>query len=86
MVTAVKHRDVRCIVNNSPFYVTTNAVQDLAEDTGNGRRRIVVFETQSLPWTVPGANKWIYDNAMECVAWMAAEIDRNIQDIDEDER
>ena len=75
MVTAVKHGLPRTIMNNSPFYITTNEVPNFGNDEENVKRRIAVFETKSLPQTIPGAYRWMYDHAMDCLVWLASEID-----------
>ena len=49
MVTAVKHSNPKCVANNSPFYITTNGVPDFRDENDNVQRRIVVFNTTSLP-------------------------------------
>lgn len=85
MVTAVKHGLPRSVMNNSPFYITTNHVPDFGDEDENVKRRIAVFETSSLPQTLPGVDRWIYDNAMHCIAWMANEISNNHELVDPEE-
>ena len=63
--------------NNSPYYITTNQVPDFGDEDENVRRRIEIFTTQSLPNPEPGMNRWLYDNAMDCIAWMSDEINGN---------
>lgn len=77
LVTAVKHEAPRCVMNNSPFYITTNHVPNFGKEDENVKRRIAVFNTTSLPQTLPGVDRWIFDHAMDCVAWMAEEINLN---------
>ena len=64
-------------MNNSPYYITTNHVPDFGNEDENVRRRIDIFTTESLPRTRPGVNRWLYDHAMDCVAWIAEEINAN---------
>ena len=52
----------------------------------NVLRRVAVYATQSLPEVNIGADKWIFDNAMDCVAWMADQINENLQLVDANER
>lgn len=85
MVSAVKHGPAKCIMNNSPYYITTNNVPDFGREDENVKRRIAVFTTKSLPQTLPGVDRWIFDHAMDCVAWMASEITSNHAMIDDDE-
>ena len=77
MVTSVKHGLPRCLMNHSPFYITTNTLPDFGDENDNVRRRIQVFETSSLPNVISGIDSWIYDHAMDCVAWAAQEIENH---------
>ena len=47
------------------------------DENDNVRRRIQVFETSSLPNIISGIDSWIYDHAMDCVAWAAQEIENH---------
>ena len=85
MVSAVKHGPAKCIMNNSPYYITTNLVPDFGREDENVKRRIAVFTTTSLPKTLAGVDRWIFDHAMDCVVWMAEEITANHGMIDADE-
>ena len=85
MVTAVKHGNPRTVLNNSPYYITTNHVPDFGDEDENVRRRVDIFLTESLPHPRSGINRWLYDNAMHCVAWMAKEISANRHFIPESE-
>ena len=77
MVAAVKHGLPRTVLNNSPYYITTNNLPTFGkEEDENVQRRIEVFRTKSLPQTLPGIDRWIYDHAMDCIAWIASEIDK----------
>ena len=87
ITTAFKHERPRSFFNNSHFYITTNQVPDFGEDEQeNVLRRIIVYKTQSLPEVNIGADKWIFDNAMDCVAWMAEQINQNLPNVDANER
>ena len=35
---------------------------------------IVVLNTMSLPTTTPGIDRWMYTNAMHCLAWLTNKI------------
>ena len=65
MVTAVKHGEARTIINRCPFYITTTQVPKFGSHDLNVKRRIVVFETKSLPKTDTKAEDWIGRNAMK---------------------
>ena len=85
MVTSVKHGVPRQVNNNSPFYITTNQVPDFGQEDENVKRRITIFNTTSLPEPISGIDRWIYDNAMHCIAWAADEIQEHRNLISEDE-
>lgn len=52
----------------------------------NVEQRITVFQTQSLPSTTAGIDRWIYNHAMDCLVWLANEIRTHIEIISHDER
>ena len=81
LVSAVKHEQPKCVWNNSPFYITTNTVPDFGKEMENVERRIAVHETQSLPRTTAGVDKWIHEHAMDCLVWTANEITANIDHV-----
>ena len=85
MVTAVKHGEPRRVMNNSPYYITTNHVPDFRDENENVERRIQVFNTTSLPSTTPGIDRWIHDNAMDCIVWIAEQLEAHYQHIAKDE-
>ena len=85
MVTAVKHGLPRTVLNNSPYYITTNNLPNFGKEDENVQRRIEVFETKPLPRALPGIDRWIYDNAMDCIAWIASEIEKYRHYIDPNE-
>ena len=86
LVSVVKHEQPKCVWNNSPFYITTNTVPDFGKEMENVERRIAVYETQSLPRTTAGVDKWIYEHAMDCLVWTANEITANIDHVPRQER
>ena len=65
MVKSVKHQTGKSIINNSPFYITTNDVPNFGNEDENVKRRIIAFETKSLPETRPGIDKWLCKNAKD---------------------
>jgi hypothetical protein len=72
MVSAVKYGLPKTVLNNSPFYITTNNLPNFGkEEYDNVKRRIEIFTTMSLPQTLPGIDKWIYDHEMDSIAWIA---------------
>ena len=80
IVTAVKHAKPRQVLNNSPYYITSNNVPDFGDEDENVGRRIQIFRTKSLP-SKTGMDKWVYDNAMHCIAWIAEKLAQNHQHI-----
>ena len=49
----------------------------MGDEDENVRRRIDIFTTKYLPRTRPRVNRWLYDHAINCVAWIAEEINAN---------
>ena len=85
MVTAVKHGEARNTINRCPFYITTNQVPKFGADDVNVKRRIVVFETKSLPKRDTKAEDWIRRNAMKCIHWTISEIEEHYSEIEPEE-
>ena len=85
MVTAVKHGKARTIINPCPFYITTNQVPEFGADDIKVKRRIVVFETKSLPNTDMKAEDWIRRNAMKYILWTISKIEEDYSEIEPEE-
>ena len=85
LTKAVKHQTGTCIINNSPFYITTNMLPKFGLEEENVNRRIECFETKSLESPVPGVDRWLRRNEMHSIAWIANEINDHRSMIDENE-
>jgi hypothetical protein len=86
MVSAGNYGLPKTVLNNSPFYITTNNLPNFGkEEYDSVKRRIEIFTTMSLPQTLPGIDKWIYDHEMDCIAWIAEKINANREHIDRHE-
>ena len=72
-------------MNNSPYYITSNELPNFGKDDDNVKRRIEIFSTQSLPRVIPAIDRWMYDHAMDCIAWISDEINANRDRIDPNE-
>ena len=57
MKTSVKHQQPRCFFSTCPFYITANEVPDFGGEQENVLRRVIVYETASLPATNLAAEK-----------------------------
>ena len=68
ILQGVKHGLPRTILNNRPYYITSNHVPDFGEDDENVKGRIAIFTTTSLPRIRMGIDRWLHDHAMDCVA------------------
>jgi hypothetical protein len=55
-----------------------NTILDFGKEMENVERRIAVYETQTLPRTTAGVDKWIHEHAMDCLVWTANGITANI--------
>ena len=85
LVSTVKHGLPRTVMNNSPYYITSNALPNFGKDDENFQRRIEIFTTQSLPRIIPAIDRWMYDHAMDCITWISEEINANRDRIDPNE-
>ena len=82
----VKHGLPKTVLNNSSFYFTTNNLPNFGkEEDDNMQFGIEIFTTTSLPQTLPGIDKWIYDHTMDCIVWIAGKINANCEHIDQHE-
>ena len=86
MVSAVKHGKPKILDNSCPFYITTNEVPYFGNDDENVQRRIRVFKTKSLELCLTNVDRWIKENPMDFIVWIAQEIEENIELVDVDER
>ena len=50
------------------------------------QRRICVSKTKSLESCLTNVDRWIRDNSMDCIVWIAQEIEENIELVDVDQR
>ena len=57
MPKSTKHKDETFVLNNSPYYITTNSLPSVGAEDDNVKRRIKAFETTSLPSTSPNVEK-----------------------------
>ena len=85
MPKSTKHKEDTFVLNNSPYYITTNDILYFQSDDANVRRRIVAFETTSLPSTSTNIEKWMGKNSMHCTVWAADEINQLIDLVDKTE-
>ena len=75
MISALKYEKARMFINKSAFYITTNNIPNFGEDDDpNIKRRLRIFETQSMPNTISKIKPWYWQNSMNCIAWVAKEI------------
>ena len=54
-----KHKDATFVLNNSPYYITTNSLPSFGAEDDNVKRRIKAFKTTSLPSTSPNVERWM---------------------------
>ena len=86
MVTCVKHQSPKTLVNKAPFYITTNDLPKFGSEDENVKRRVEVFETKALSSTLSNVNDSLRRNCMDCIVWLANEINRLLQYLDEEDR
>ena len=86
IVTAVKHVLPKQINCHCPFYITTKNVPDFRDKNENVQCQIDVFNTLSLSAITPGIDQWIFNNAIDCVTWIAYELNSHHHLIPPEER
>ena len=74
------------MVNKVPFYIITNGHPKFGSEDENVNRRVEVFETKALSLTLSNVNGWLCSNCMDCIIWLANEINRLLQYLDEEDR
>ena len=74
------------VLFDCPFYIATNRLTNYGDENHRIYKRCSVYQTKALPSPTPGAYQWIYDHAMDCVAWMADMINNYIDLIEQEER
>ena len=72
----------KVVLNNSPYYITTNDIRYFGSDDANVKRRILAFETTSLLSTSTNVEKWMRKNSVHCIVWASDEINRLIDLVD----
>ena len=68
--------------NYSPFYMTSTNPPNLGPDA----MYVTVYRTRSLPDFQLDTDTWMYNHAMDCIAWIAREINDNIEVVENEER
>ena len=76
MVSAVKHGKPKMLDNRCPFHIATNEVPYFGNDMENVQRRIRAFRTKSLESCLTNVDRWIRDNPMDSIVWIAQEIEK----------
>lgn len=83
---AAKYQQPKIIENKAGIYITCNNLPQFDDEQENVERRLAIYPTKSLSHKSMEAPKWMEDNAMQCLAWMANELNRNVDLIESDER
>ena len=88
MVVSRKHQNAIVVDNKSPFFIATNKLPDFGDDTENVMRRLKIFKTKSLPkWMQKqGVIEHYKAHSMHYIAWMAEQINCNLELIENAER
>lgn len=85
LTVPVKHEKAKIINNKAGIYITCNELPDFGTEQANVMRRLEVFTTKSLDSRHAEAPNWMAENAMQCLVWIANEINRNINEIEPEE-
>ena len=82
---AIKHSTPKMQDMNAGVYMTCNKLPDYGEEQQNIERRLYICETTQLRDKAPEAPRWIRENAMRCIVWMANVINSNLNEIEIEE-
>ena len=84
---AAKHKPAKNVTNQAGMFVTCNNMPEFeVNEKENINVRLAIFETREMPVKNSEAPAWINKNAMECLWWVACELNRNVELIDAAER
>lgn len=83
---AVKHSSPKMQEMNAGVYMTCNKLPDYGTEQLNIERRLYICETTQLREKTPEAPRWIKENAMRCIVWIANVINSNLNEIEPEER
>ena len=72
-------------MNKAPFYTTTSYLPKFGSEDEYVKRRVEVFETKALSSTLSNVNKWFRRNCIDCIVWLANEINRFSPYLDEED-
>ena len=81
---AVKYSTPKMQDMNAGVYMTCNKLPDYGAEQQNIERRLYIYicETTQLKDKAPEAPRWIKENAMRCIVWMANSINSNPKEIE----
>ena len=82
----LKNTGPQRLVSKAPFYITTNDLPKFGSEDENVKRKVDVFETKALSSTLSNVNEWLHRNCMDCIVWLANEINRILPYLDEEDR
>ena len=83
LTVLVKNEKAKIISNKAGVYITCNQIPDFGTDEPNVLRHLDIFHIRSLQNKCSEAPEWMEKNAMQCLVWMANEINRNRSELDE---
>uniref|UniRef100_A0A7M5X2B0 Uncharacterized protein n=2 Tax=Clytia hemisphaerica TaxID=252671 RepID=A0A7M5X2B0_9CNID len=83
---SVKHKNPKMQNMQAGVYITCNEVPDYGNEQENVQLRLYICRTKKLKRTCLDAPRWIQENAMQCLLWLALFINQNIEHVEPEER
>jgi len=83
---SVKHKNPKMQNMQAGVYITCNQIPDYGEEQENVELRLYICRTKPLQNTCNDAPRWIEENAMKCLLWLALLINQNIEQVEKEER
>ena len=83
---AVKHESPKMQNMQAGVYITCNEIPDYGKEQANVELRLYICRTKALKNTCLDAPRWIQENAMKCLLWLALYINQNIHLVEKEER
>jgi len=74
MLQSVKYQNAQALEMDKGVFTTCNLIPDFGPEQQNVMNRLALFQTIALAEMDPNAPKWIRDNAMQCLVWIANQI------------
>ena len=83
---SIKHENPKMQNMQAGVYLTCNEIPDYGSEQENVELRLYICRTKKLAHLCGDAPRWIEENAMQCLLWLALFINKNIEHVEPEER